>query len=461
MKILLVVYDNESYMSFFPQGIAYIAATLRKASHKVIIYNQDQYHYPEEHLTDTLDRNNFDVVGVGMVAGYYQFEKLIKISVAINRSKNKPFFVLGGHMVTPEPEFFIKLSGCDAVVMGEGEETIVELMDSLENKKDFSTINGLAYCKGEQIIVNPRREPISDLDAIEKPAYDLFPINYYRLYRKPHTSHTDFIMPVSAARGCKFHCNFCYRMDKGYRRRSSESIIEEIKYLQKDYGINYIVFSDELFMGSEKDAIERSEAFIDAGLKMKWSCDGRLNYASPVVLKTMKKSGCVFINYGIESLDQEVLKNCRKGLIIKQIHEGIANTYNAGISPGLNLIWGNIGDTKESLDKAVSFLLKYDDGAQLRTLRPVTPYPGCPLYYEAIKRGKIKDIEDFYRKHKNSDLLTVNFTDYTDEIFHNLLGEANKKLLKNYYGRLLAKSLDETEKLYQGVNINFRGYRQT
>lgn len=462
MRILLVVYDNESHLCFFPSNIAYIASALLNAGHDVEIYSQDIHHYPDEHLTDYLNHNKFDMVGIGIIAGYYQYKKLLRLAKAINTAKNKPFFVIGGHGPTPDPAYFMRITGADAVVMGEGEETIVELCERVENIQTLSEVAGLAFWDGDEVKINYRRQTIQDLDSIPFPAYDLFPIDIYRLFRKPHIQSTDFLMPVIAARGCQFACNFCYRMDKGYRTRSNESILDEILLLQKNYDINYIVFADELFMGSEEQAISRSEAFIRSGIRFNWSCDGRLNYASKEVLKTMSRAGCKFINYGIESVNDEVLKNMKKALTVEQIHRGVQNTLEAGISPGLNLIWGNIGDTRETLMDAVHFLLQYDDGSQMRTIRPVTPYPGCPLYYKAIQEKKLLDIDDFYRnKHVNSDLLAVNFTDIPDDQFHHYLCIANTALLENYYRNKKRLAIEQTEDLYYKKNAEFRGYRHT
>jgi hypothetical protein len=127
----------------------------------------------------------------------------------------------------------------------------------------------------------------------------------------------------------------------------------------------------------------------------------------------------------------------------------------------LNLLFGNVGDNQETLSKATEFLLKYDDGMQLRTIKPVTPYPGSPLYYTAIKNGFIKDCEDFYEnKHHNSDLLTTNFTELSDDEFHQCLFDANKKLLTNYYSKQLSSMVEQTRKLYLEKDSSFRGFRQ-
>ncbi len=137
------------------------------------------------------------------------------------------------------------------------------------------------------------------------------------------------------------------------------------------------------------------------------------------------------------------------------------NTLAAGISPGLNIIFGNIGENKEILDKGVDFLLKYADSSQLRTIRPVTPYPGSPLYYYAIDNGLLKDCEDFYEnKHVNSDLLSVNFTNMSDDEFYNCLLDANKRLLTGYYQTVLSLTIKKAEILYIEKNPSFRGFRQ-
>jgi len=149
-----------------------------------------------------------------------------------------------------------------------------------------------------------------------------------------------------------------------------------------------------------------------------------------------------------------------KALTVKQIISGVENTLACGISPGINIIFGNIGETKEILQRGVKFLLKYDDQAQLRTIRPVTPYPGSPLYYYAIKEGLLKDVEDFYEnKHLNSDLLAVNFTDLSNDEFHQALFEANKKLFTNYYSSQLKKVIREARDLYKNKDVSFRGFR--
>ncbi len=463
MRVLLIAYDNATYMTFFPQGLAYIAEAIRGAGHDVEIYHQNIYHYPKEHLRSLLDKERFDVVGVGIIGGYWPYKKLIEISKIVNNSKNRPFYIIAGHGPTPEPEYFLKKTQADVCVMGEGEITIVELLDKVSNKQPLNDVLGIAWRGGSNVNINNRRPLIQDIDSIPFPAYDLFPIEIYRLRRAVNAGPTDFVMYVLSGRGCTFKCNFCYRMDKGHRQRSATGIIEEIRTLKKDYGITYIMFNDELLMVNEERTMHLCEEFIKADIDVKWWCNGRLNYAKLNVLQLMKKAGCVFINYGIESFNNDMMKVMKKGLTTKIIVEGIKNTYDAGISPGFNIIWGNIGETVEHLQNSVNFLLEHDRGDQKRTIRPVAPYPGSPLYYYAIEKGLLDPKEpanDFYEnKHLNSDLLTVNFTYLTDDEFYEALRQANITLLTNYNRIQLNNELAQVNNLYKKKDTNFRGFR--
>jgi len=449
MRILLIAYDNKSFIHWYPQGLGYIAAVLKNAGYEVVIYNQDKHHYPDEHLTQYLDNNKFDLVGLGLIAGYYQYKKLLKISESINNSKNRPFYAIAGHGPTPDPEYFLRKTNADVAILGEGEETTVDLVEALSENRPLKDVKGIAYIENDKIQINERRPLIKDIDNIPYPGYEMFPIDYYRLLRVPRTNSADFVMPLLSGRGCPFKCNFCYRMDQGFRPRSSEGIVEEIQYLKKNYSISFIAFSDELLMSSIDRTVNICETFIKSKLNIKWNCNGRLNFVTSDLIKLMKEAGCQFINYGIEAFDDQVLKNMNKVLTTKQIVHGIETTLEHGISPGLNIIFGNIGDNKKTLEKDVEFLIQYDDCAQLRTIRPVTPYPGSPLYYLAIEKGLLKDCEDFYEnKHINSDLLSVNFTELSDDEFHKSLLEANIKLINNHYNTKTKQLIETSKKLY-------------
>lgn len=467
MKTLFIVYDNGSYISQFPIGIAQLTAILEQNGYSIEIYQQDLHHYSEEHLTACLNANHFDIVGISFIGGYWQYQKAKAISAAIAAADKKPFYIIGGHGPAPEPEYFLKLLQADVVCIGEGESTILELYEILgrslpPSQAELSAVKGIAYRIDDEVYINERRPLIQNIDALPLPAYHRFPMHLYRLLRMPRCTSTDFVATILSGRGCTFKCNFCYRMDEGLRLRSNEAIIEEIQILKKDYGITYIAFFDELLISSVSRATSLCEDFIKHNVNVKWDCNGRLNYAQKDLLKLMRRAGCVFINYGIECYDDATLRVMKKGLTTSQIERGIKATLAADISPGLNIIFGNHGENRQTLQNGVDFLLRHDDGAQLRTIRPVTPYPGSQLYYDAIKMGKLQDCADFYEnKHTNSDLLTINFTQLSDSDYYAALYEANTTLLSNYTERLSQKNTTVLDDLYIKQNSNFRGFRQT
>ncbi len=440
-NVLLISYDNGSHIPYFPMNLFYLAGALKHAKHTVGIWFQDIHHGGEEALTEILDKNPFNVVGLGFVAGYYPYGKAKKISEAINKSKRRKEinYCLGGHGPGGSPEFFIRKMEADTVVIGDGENAILEIA---QGKKGI--IQGVPSSRDE-----------APLDC-----YELFPMMVYRLLKCPTSNRTEFCMPILSSRGCKWNCSFCYRMREGYHERSIEAIMEEIKFLHENYQITHFDFADELLMSSEKRTVEICEALLNLSFKVIWDCNGRLNFGELKLLMLMKSAGCSYVNYGIESLNQTILNQMGKGLTVDRITEGVEDSLKAGLSPGLNFIWGFPGDTEKNLWKCVDFLKKYDPCDELRTIRPVTPYPGCRLFKEAVEKGLVKDAEDFYEnKHKNSDLISVNFMDMPTEKAHMMLLRANRMLLENYYMKRLTKTVSSAADLYISGDTSFRGFR--
>jgi len=441
-NVLLISYDNESHLPVFPQNIFYLMGALKKRNHNVGVWFQDVHHDKDETINQILDKEFFDVVGIGFVAGYYPYRKVKRLAKIINAHKKRKRvnFVLGGHGAAGAPEFFLKKMKADTVIVGEGEGAICDVAE--KGKKGIiqaGSVNG-------------------DYPFLD--CYTFFPMDVYRLNRCPTSRRTDFVMPILSSRGCKWKCSFCYRMRDGFHEREIPAIMEEIRFLYKTYRISHFDFEDELLMGSEKRTSEICKAILRLPYKIRWDCNGRLNYAKKPLLELMRKAGCEYVNYGIESLNQKILNQMGKGLILDTIHQGVEDTLEVGLSPGLNLLWGFPENSAEDLWDNVAFLKKYDPCDELRTIRPVTPYPGCRLFNEAVEKGLVRDAEEFYeKKHVNSDLISVNFMDIPDKEAHELLYMANMDLIANFFGKRLERNLKSAQDLYIGGNTKFRGWR--
>lgn len=349
----------------------------------------------------------------------------------LNTIDNKPILILGGHGPTGAPEHFLNKFNADYIVMGEGEITFIELLKTISSsKKELDKIKGIAFRENGKIKINPPRPLIKDLNKLPFPAWEDFPMEHYVLSKHIAAKHTDRCAPILGSRGCPHRCSFCYRMDTGYRLRDPENIIEEMKKLHKDYHVTHFIFADENLMSTKKIALDFCKAVMSSGLKVKWNCMGRLSVANVDILKEMKKAGCEYINYGVESLDQNVLNLMNKKQTVQEAFSGIDNTISVGIMPGLNILWGHPGDTLETLQKNKEFLKRYNTTVQVRTIKPVTPYPGTALFKLAKEKGLLKDAQDFYQKYVNSDKMTVNFTDIEEDEFYKHLFEANKEVLQ-------------------------------
>lgn len=457
MKFLFIIHPNKQKTNVFPLGPAYLGAVLREKGHEVTMYCMDVLHYTPEELKKYLEENKFDAIGMGFMAARLDF--VLECTEAINSIKNKPLFIIGGPCPTPIPEYCLKKLQADIAILGEGELILPDILDAVENNRPLSQVKGIAYREGDRVYVNERREPVKDLSTIPFPAWDLFPIEKYVDYAIPGSTPTDRVMALISSRGCPYRCNFCYRLEKGIRLRSIENLIEEMKILYRKYRINCFHFNDELVMVTAKRTIDFCKAILDAGLKIKFNINGRLNTVNEEVLKALKKAGCTYVNYGIEAYDQKVLDIMKKDLTIEEIDRGLDLTVKHGLGVGINIIFGNIGDTKETLQKGVKLIRKYYKYDRCRTIRPVTPYPGSDLYYFAIEKGLLKGPEDFFKKHKNSDALTVNFTEMSDEEFYKTLFEVNKEMGRKYYNRF-ADDLEEAfKRLYFEGDYSFRGSR--
>jgi anaerobic magnesium-protoporphyrin IX monomethyl ester cyclase len=301
-------------------------------------------------------------------------------------------------------------------------------------------IPSVSFRDGEDIYVSNLREPVPLISGIPQPAYHLFPIENYIWYERRGYHKGVKAFNILSSRGCPFRCNFCYRLEEGFRYRPFDDFLSEINFLNEKHGVEHFNMSDELFMTSKKHVVEFSNKLInafDTGVipRVSWETTGRLNIVDQGVADAMAAAGCNRILYGLESGDTKVLELMNKKTTDDMIESGINATFNAGMEVQLPCMFGNIGETADSVKKTIAILKKYGGGDE-RLLRPVTPYPGSPLYKYALEKKLLKDHDQFFEISKNPDLLTINFTDMNDETFYKVLYEANVELIDDYHDRM-------------------------
>lgn len=460
-NVLFIIPDNYQDDNNFPLGVGYLSSVLHNEGANVSVYCMDVFHHSLRDIEIYLSNNHFDLIGVGFLAPRFE-ETIVDLCAVINKFKSDALFVLGGHGVSPIPEYILDRTKADMAAIGESEESILEIY----NEINPSDINGIAFRKNEKIIVNERRKPIKDLDSIPFPLWDIFPIEEYSQgYKYIGCDDNDRLISILTSRGCTGRCGFCFRNEKGIRFRSIPNVIQEIKLLHKLYGINYFKIHDECFVLSEK----RLQDFVDSinklDFEIKYSCDCISNRLTEEIAILLKQSGCQLLNIGFESMDAEVLKSIPKGTTIEDNINAAKLCKKYNINMGMNMIWNCPKDNAETLTEDVKFLKSYNTYAQVRTIKPMTPYPGSPFYYQAILNGSLRDADDFFSRFKNLDLVTVNFMDMSTKDAHKLLFGANRDLIIDHFKHTTGKSIDtenlveQFRKLYFEENFSFRGGR--
>ncbi|UUX91676.1 B12-binding domain-containing radical SAM protein [Methanoplanus endosymbiosus] len=223
-KILFIVHDVYQKDNYFPSGVGYMAACLKANGYEVSVYCQDIYHYTNEELAEYLKKESFDIIGLGFLAARFK-ETVVELCKTINSHKKDAWLVLGGHGPSAIPEYILKTTSADIVAIGEGEETLVDLVNCKVNNGDISKIQGVAYNINGKISINERRKPIRKLDTIPFPEWSLFPMDEYTTCLKFYGMNPkDKSIPIITSRGCTNRCNFCYRLEKGIRFRSITNV---------------------------------------------------------------------------------------------------------------------------------------------------------------------------------------------------------------------------------------------
>ncbi len=337
---------------------------------------------------------------------------------------------IGGPHVTAVPEETLRrCPEFDLVAIGEGDRTILDILNALDNGvRDFTTIPGLACRSPEgEIIHTVRREPFVDLDSLPFPAWDLldgFPQRYTPGYFKvAQIPSASFV----SSRGCPFDCVFCDTgvFGRTVRSHSPEYLLELFADLNQRFGIRDVTLEDDTFMLVRENVDRFCESLCQRGLKMTWACNSRVNLAQPDLLQTMKKAGCWHISYGVESGSQEILGHSSKRITLDQIDTAVRLTRQAGIAAKGFFIVGHPHETNETLQSTLRLALETPFSDISVTM--MTPFPGSPLSKNAREFGTFES--DWTRMN----LLTPVFVPHgltTDDLHH-----WQRKILRSFYFR--------------------------
>lgn len=403
MKCLLVIppyneFGSSTYFYIMPMGMAYINTAMRQAGLDVTCINLNGYEYEESFclLAEKIKKDSIGCVMCGALSASWRILK--KVFSTAKAVSPDIITIGGGGAYTSDPIPAAELTEVDYAVLGEGEITDVELVQTLIAGGDVSKVKGILYKEDGVYKRTPPREEIMDLDTIAFPSYEEFGMEEYldsqKLSYGYYLNKLDNPRAISMilGRSCPYNCKFCFHPSGSkYRIRSLDNFFEELDMVMEKYHPNCILVLDELFSANVDRIYEfckRIEPY-----RLNWLCQMRVDIVTKELLETMKKAGCHSICYGLESYSPTVLKNMRKHIDIAQIDRALEVTYNAGVDIEANFIFGDEMEDMHTFYETMSWWFRNRKYAI--HLLMIETYPGTGYYEEMVRKGKIEDRKQF------------------------------------------------------------------
>jgi radical SAM superfamily enzyme YgiQ (UPF0313 family) len=344
---------------------------------------------------------------VGITASTMAINSATQLAGAVKTLDSKIKIIIGGCHVSALPEEAFKKNRCfDIGVIGEGEDTIRELIFALDNDKNLEIVKGIIVREDGGFYISEPRPRIKNIDDLPYPAFDLLP-DIKQFYRLPIQSLTDkYSFSLITSRGCSGRCSFCDKKVFGnyISMHSAEYITDMICVLNKKYKITNILFEDDNFMFSKPRLEKLANLINKRKLKIRWASLARIDSIDKDILKIAKDGGCWQIAYGIESGSQRILDFYKKGITLEQVRSVIELTKKLGLKVKCFFMWGNPTEDKNSIKETVSFIktLNIDD----ISVTFFTPYPGSEIWpniepYGNLDRGwqKMSCFELVFKPH--------------------------------------------------------------
>ncbi len=412
--------------SRFPQlGLGYLVSSLRQD------FGSDYFEFRviDRDIEENIKKFKPDMVGITSVAQNYN--RAAKYA-SIAKKYNLPV-IMGGVHISLLPATLT--NDMDVGVIGEGEETIVDLFNCFEKKRKFGkdeleNVNGIVFRRDNELITTKKRNPIQPLDRIPVPARDLFTI-----------AKTTYMF---TSRGCPYRCVFCAstRLWETTRFFSAEYVVSEIKYLVEEYGVNQIEFWDDLFIVSKPRLTEIVELMEKENIlgKVKFTCNARANLVNSEIVQMLKQINVVQISMGLESGSPRTLEYLKgKSVTVEDNANAVKTIRNYGIEPYGTFIIGLPEESKQDILETLRFI----KGSRLAgfDICVLTPFPGTPVWDYATARNLVGEDMDwsrldisFVRSHDTAIILSEKLPrDELYKLFVMFKKEAVKRQLKKAY----------------------------
>jgi radical SAM superfamily enzyme YgiQ (UPF0313 family) len=364
-----------------PLGLGYIAAVLENAGHDVSLVDAYVKNLSYDALAQIVKTSRPDVIGITCLSD--QRTSWFKLIELIRATDSKIKIVLGGPHPSLMTEQVLINFKPDAVVIGEGEETMLDLIKTWEENGDLGKVKSIAYLKNGGVVVTPQRERIKDLDSLPFPAHHMVDINDYsgwdflgELYRMLKLDRTPKYASITTSRGCIGNCGYCSSpliWQRRWTQRSAKNVVDEIEMLKSKYGVEFIIMTDDIFTVNQKRVIEICEEIIKRKLDVLWGFETAVNLVSSELLRIARRAGCCCILYGVESGSETILSNVTKRIKEQEVVNAFRMTKEAGVLTGAFLMVGNPGESEKSINETIRLLRKIAPDIILPQVAMITP----------------------------------------------------------------------------------------
>lgn len=401
-----------------PLGLLSVAAYAEQKGFDIAVMDVHVEKLSAEQVIQRIEELQPRVVGLSVVTATANASH--KIARLVKSVLPDCVVVFGGVHPEAMPVEVLCNQAVDIVVRGDGEETFIDILEG----KQLSEVKGITYREKERVVHNLPRPIEMNLDKYPFPAYHLVPMDKYYPAIGAYKRLPAINMVMT--RGCPGKCNFCNSAKTTLRTRSAEHVVAEIKHLKNTYGIREIQFYDDTFTVMKKNVFRFCELMVQEKLDVTWAAFVRSDCFSEEMAKAMKAAGCHQVLIGVESGDDEILKNIGKTIHRERTKQSIALARQVGIDSRAAFIFGNQGETLSSMRKTLDFSLELDPDIALYNI--CTPYPGTQLFQWAREKGYLKSEEwsDYELSSFMMDLPTVTETE---------IQEFYKDAHKNFYMR--------------------------
>lgn len=374
-------------------GIGYMAAVLEENNIDVDVLDANALDLTYDEIGKEIINRESDIVAITALTP--TIGKALDTADVIKNYKSDTIVVLGGYHPTFEYEAVLEEESVDVVVRGEGEYTMLDLVETIDLGGDLKNVQGLAFKDkaSQELIVTPDRPIIQDLDELPFPAFHLFPMDKYKIL-----NITTNVATIITTRGCPMQCSFCSSAalhGRHLRRRSYENVVDEIEIRLKEQNIDTIAFMDDTFTLDVKFVKNFCAEVKRRNLKFWWGCTSRVDTLNEELLETMKDAGCITIFMGVESADQQMLDKMNKNITVSKTITAFKLARKVGIRTIASCVIGMPEDTKETMKQTIDFVDSLKPNYALYSL--ATPYPGTRFYKETFEKNliKIKDWSKF------------------------------------------------------------------